>query len=384
MASISRGYSFGATEQVTNSKLHSLVDSATLSGVVQSDLSSGLAFVAAQASAPSSTTQLWIDTSQTPPVARIYDNTNAQWVPVSEMGLLKNNTGQTGAVGRPVIIDTANDNNYKYTATAGDTKFAGIEMNTTGNGSFGPVINHGLRIPVLMLISASAGSYIRTTTATGYAEPATSATSGVFGMLMTSAASGASGSALIFGIDPNAAADTTANYIWTGNHTFNGNLTITTASGTTTNWTPIVQIVNTETGASAGGSTAIPFDDTIPQNTEGDQYMSLAITPKATTNNLYIDVVFSWSTNTTNITTIALYQDNNANAIACGTGRIDTSSYMTTTTFSHFMAAGTTSSTTFKVRAGATTGTITLNGQSSARKYGGVLVSSITITEIKV
>jgi hypothetical protein len=35
---ITRGYTFGATEQVTNSKLHSLVDSATISSIVNNDV----------------------------------------------------------------------------------------------------------------------------------------------------------------------------------------------------------------------------------------------------------------------------------------------------------------------------------------------------------
>jgi hypothetical protein len=49
------------------------------------------------------------------------------------------------------------------------------------------------------------------------------------------------------------------------------------------------------------------------------------------------------------------------------------------------MDAGTTSETTFKVRAGGEeAGTTTFNGVGGARKYGGVLASSITITEIAV
>ena len=49
------------------------------------------------------------------------------------------------------------------------------------------------------------------------------------------------------------------------------------------------------------------------------------------------------------------------------------------------MTAGTGSSTTFKVRAGGqNAGTTTFNGNVSARKYGGVLLSSLTITEIQV
>ena len=54
-----------------------------------------------------------------------------------------------------------------------------------------------------------------------------------------------------------------------------------------------VQVVNTQTGAVDTGTTAMPCDDTIPQNTEGDEFMTLAITPTSATNKLKIDVVFN-------------------------------------------------------------------------------------------
>lgn len=51
--------------------------------------------------------------------------------------------------------------------------------------------------------------------------------------------------------------------------------------------------------------------------------------------------------------------------------------------FLWFMTAGTTSSTTFKVRVGrSTSGTVTINGSSGAGLLGGVQVSSLTITEL--
>ena len=51
--------------------------------------------------------------------------------------------------------------------------------------------------------------------------------------------------------------------------------------------------------------------------------------------------------------------------------------------FRHYMAAGTTSATTFKVRIGADlSGTTTFNGRSGGRQAGGVVSSSITIWEI--
>lgn len=145
----------------------------------------------------------------------------------------------------------------------------------------------------------------------------------------------------------------------------------------------VVQVVNTQTGAVATGTTIIPWDDTIPQNTEGDQYMTLAITPKSTTNKLKIDVVWHGSSSATNQIQVALFQDTTANALAA------ISSYQTTPTggvalqFTHYMTAGTTSSTTFKVRAGGgVAGTTSFNGQSAVRRLGGVMASSITITEI--
>ena len=81
----------------------------------------------------------------------------------------------------------------------------------------------------------------------------------------------------------------------------------------------ILQIVNTQTGAVNTGTTPLPYDDTIPQITEGDEYMTLAITPTSATNKLLIEVVCSISnTNTGAHETLlaALFQDDTANAIA--------------------------------------------------------------------
>lgn len=145
----------------------------------------------------------------------------------------------------------------------------------------------------------------------------------------------------------------------------------------------VVQVVNTQTGATATGTTAIPFDNTIPQNTEGDEYMTLAITPKSTTNLLIIEVVGVFTGDTTQNGAMALFQDSTAGALAVGPFLINPTNFPQTTSFIHKMTAGTISSTTFKVRAGAAAGTTVFNGVASGQKYGGVSASSITITEIK-
>ena len=147
----------------------------------------------------------------------------------------------------------------------------------------------------------------------------------------------------------------------------------------------VLQIVNFQTGAVATGTTTTPADDTIPQNTEGTQFMTFAITPLSATSKLLITVVFSYGCSTNDLITVALFQDNIANAIATNAIWIGGSSIPGSVSFAHYMTSGTTSSTTFKVRAGAnTSGTITFNGVSGGRYYGGSYASSITITEVVV
>lgn len=151
----------------------------------------------------------------------------------------------------------------------------------------------------------------------------------------------------------------------------------------------VVQVVNVQDGALATGTTIIPYDDTIPQNTEGDQYMSLAITPTSATNKLKITVVFNWCevSNLFNATTIALFQDSTANALAAIAEETSGANLKAhCDTFVHYMTAGTTSATTFKVRAGPDqAGTLGFNSDTAgARLFGGVCASSITIEEIKV
>ncbi len=147
----------------------------------------------------------------------------------------------------------------------------------------------------------------------------------------------------------------------------------------------VVQVVQTETGAVATGTALIPLDDTIPQNTEGTQFMSLAITPTNASNKLRIDVtaVFACSVLQTFIG-VALFQDSTANALAAVIQEVFVADGNVTATFSHYMTAGTTNATTFKVRIGANGGasTITFNGRVAGRLYGGAMASSITITEI--
>jgi len=150
----------------------------------------------------------------------------------------------------------------------------------------------------------------------------------------------------------------------------------------------VVQVVYTQTGAYACGTTILPLDDTIPQITEGDEYMTRTITPKNASNILYISVVtnFSHSVSDTWVTT-ALFQDSIANALACANVSIWANNAAPNlhrqTNFNYAMTAGTTSEITFRVRMGGNqAGTTYFNGRTGGRQFGGVFMSSITIMEV--
>ena len=147
-----------------------------------------------------------------------------------------------------------------------------------------------------------------------------------------------------------------------------------------------VQVVNVQTGAVATGTTTVPLDDSIPQKTEGTEFMTLAITPTSATNKLKIEVLFIGVYPADAVMALMLFQDSTANALATNfnwSGGSNTRNF--SMHLSHFMTAGTTSATTFKIRAGGdNSGTLTFNGRTGSRQYGGTLASSITITEIAV
>jgi hypothetical protein len=147
-----------------------------------------------------------------------------------------------------------------------------------------------------------------------------------------------------------------------------------------------IQVVNYQTGAVATGTTIIPFDDTIPTSGEGTQFMSLAVTPTAAGNTLKIEVEAVVSSTAPNqAVTLALFLAGTVSAIAT---TVVTTPYAYTPVLMHltFFIKGSlvTGGMTFQVRIGpSSSATLTLNGSASARKMGGGMASSITVTEIQ-
>lgn len=163
--------------------------------------------------------------------------------------------------------------------------------------------------------------------------------------------------------------------------TFSSGLIVTATSVTAR----VVQVVSEEYTAFNSMDASIPIDDTIPQNTEGEEIITKAITPTSATNKLKIDVVVPVhiATGASGAThaVVALFQDSTANALAAiATEGNDENRIITMT---HVMDAGTTSSTTFKVRCGyGTIPFVYVNGKSGGtRVFGGVSKATLTITE---
>lgn len=182
----------------------------------------------------------------------------------------------------------------------------------------------------------------------------------------------------VSGLEVGHATDTTLTRSAAGTLAVEGVNILTTATG----GKRVAQIVDTRTGAVATGTTVLPFDDSIPQNTEGDQYMSLSITPTNSSSVLLIEVAGFASHSASTTIIAALFQDTTANALASAAHYQPTATALVNLGFSYYMTAGTTSATTFKVRIGApAAGTTTFNGVVGARYLGGVFASSITITE---
>lgn len=138
------------------------------------------------------------------------------------------------------------------------------------------------------------------------------------------------------------------------------------------------------------GSTILPFDDTIPQNTEGFEVITCSYTPKASGNKLLISAKTHMHTDNVGANYIisgALFKDSDASALAAismltlsdsGVGGLLSLDHVFTTTG--------TSSITFKLRVGAQAAiNVYVNGLDlgGGRVFGGVSSTTMTIQEIK-
>lgn len=165
-------------------------------------------------------------------------------------------------------------------------------------------------------------------------------------------------------------------------------ISVTNAAGAITiaaSGNAVIQRINAKTATYFDCSTVIPLDDTGPQSAEGDEVITVTITPTNTNNILIVDFNMA-CTVTVGSVCVALFQDAGATAsTATVIGSFSTETWMNGVLV-HEQTAGTTSATTFKIRCGPSTATkhVYINGDSAGRKFGGASFATLSVTEYKV
>lgn len=147
-----------------------------------------------------------------------------------------------------------------------------------------------------------------------------------------------------------------------------------------------VQISRSSTGATSVLTTVIPLDDTIPQNTEGNEILTASITPKSAANRLEIGAgIFASIITAIGSCVAAIFRDSTADAVAASAITIPAIDYATILRLNAFVTAGAVSSTTLKLRCGPNVSgrSIRLNG-SGGRSFGGVADTHLELREIMV
>ena len=147
----------------------------------------------------------------------------------------------------------------------------------------------------------------------------------------------------------------------------------------------VLQVVYGSSNSVFSTLASIPNDDTIPQNTEGLEFLTQSITPVSASSDLIIQVNCPCITsNMTGNHMVALFRDSTANAIASASTVVASNDYEEVLTLVHKEAASSTNETTFKCRFGSnsTTYTTYLNQRVGGRILGGTLAVSIVIYEV--
>ena len=146
----------------------------------------------------------------------------------------------------------------------------------------------------------------------------------------------------------------------------------------------VIQHAYTQTGAVDTGTTIFNEDDTIPQNDEGTEFLTQAITPKNATSIISIEVHIFYSQSTGTRSGCGLFKDSDADALAFTSNHVKDATSMSNMQVFYAETSGNTTVRTYKVRCGLiqNAGTFTLNGQSGARKFGGTILSAMRIFEI--
>ena len=188
-------------------------------------------------------------------------------------------------------------------------------------------------------------------------------------------------------IDAPAVAGSNTLTLPTGNGS-SGQVLTTNGSGALSFAPATRQVVQATRTTYFGTLTTIPLDDTIPQNTEGAEFLTASITLNSTSSKVLVRVVVNHANdNASYINGVGLFRDSIADALAFSWGRVPaTNNPAPPLVIEYLDSPATTSSITYKLRGGTAGGTgaqtFQVNGGSGTRYFGGSLNTCITLLEV--
>ena len=149
--------------------------------------------------------------------------------------------------------------------------------------------------------------------------------------------------------------------------------------------TGVRQVVYATLGTQTFSASNIPFDNTIPQITEGFQILTASITPQSATSTLYIWATVNVSCSSVASAILAIFRDATANAYGVSATAVLTANTAENATVMVTIPCGSTAASTIRLRGGANTGNLYVNGNAaSGQVFGGASATSILVMEVGV
>jgi hypothetical protein len=136
--------------------------------------------------------------------------------------------------------------------------------------------------------------------------------------------------------------------------------------------------------ANAALSTVIPMDDTIPQITEGTEIISIAMTPVSTTNKFRIRFEGQGAAASASAQLVwGIFRVGTSNALQAGYVQAPSIDFAYQMAGGAEYVPGVLTAETIKLRVGANSGNMRMNGTSAARFLGGASAVEMIVEEIK-
>lgn len=145
----------------------------------------------------------------------------------------------------------------------------------------------------------------------------------------------------------------------------------------------VIQTLVKTGGAADSTATTIPADNTIPQITEGKEYVTQAITPTSATSLIHIYFAGFVAIGSAGTTTVALFQDAVANALqATAVTPSGTGNNPAQLVIDFWVSAASTTARTYRIRFGPSAGTGYMNQTSTNTLFGAAALSFLKVEEI--